>query len=195
MMTKDLVHIIHTSVGTSHFGTSKTMEIFQQYFYCPGALHYIKKYTSSCKPCIDAKKLELGKPELGRVGSLNHPRLKYWSMDLVKMPLSSPISGLSSQSPSKYQYILTLLDQATLWLECYCLKSKHSQPIADILIHQFIPRYGFDNITYTIDNGKELLNLTVKEAMEKLVVVFNMQVSHITASLSMWSGIIVLYLT
>ena len=168
MMTKDLVHIIHTSVGTSHFGTSKTMEIFQQYFYCPGALHYIKKYTSSCKPCIDAKKLELGKPELGRVGSLNHPRLKYWSMDLVKMPLSSPISGLSSQSPSRYQYILTLLDQATLWLECYCLKSKHSQPIADILIHQFIPRYGFDNITYTIDNGKELLNLTVKEAMEKI---------------------------
>ena len=65
MMTKDLVHIIHTSVGTSHFGTSKTMEIFQQYFYCPGALHYIKKYTSSCKPCIDAKKLELGRPELG----------------------------------------------------------------------------------------------------------------------------------
>ena len=158
-MTKDLVHIIHTSEGTSHFGTSKTAEIFNQYFFCPGALNYITKYISSCKPCIDAKKLELGKPELGRVGSLSHPRLKYWSIDLVKMPLSSP---------SKYQYIMTLLDQATLWLECYCLRSKHAQPIADILIHQFIPRYGFQNITYTIDNGKEFLNATVKEAMEKI---------------------------
>ena len=77
-MAKELIHIIHTKEGSSHFGISKTIQVFNQYFYCPGSQNYISKYIKTCKPCVDAKHLEVGKPPLGRTSSLPHPRLKYW---------------------------------------------------------------------------------------------------------------------
>ena len=85
-LTKELVHLIHTQEGSEHLGIEKTKNVFNSYFYCPGAHKYIEKYITTCKACVDGKRLEKGRPALGRTSSLPYPRLKYWSLDLCQLP-------------------------------------------------------------------------------------------------------------
>ncbi len=50
-----LIHTAHTSLGTGHPGTNKTLSLLQDSFWWPGMANDIRRYVRRCQECTMAK--------------------------------------------------------------------------------------------------------------------------------------------
>ena len=151
----DIIHFIHHGAGSAHLGQSKTNKIFCKYFYSPNIKIQIQKFINTCSCCQDGKKLNPNfSPGLSKTTSIICARLSRFYIDCVKM-----VKGRLG-----HQYLFTLLDTSTRWLEAFPIRCAKASTIGRILKDEIFPRYG-PNLLFVSDNGKEFTANLIKNLM------------------------------
>jgi hypothetical protein len=74
-------------------------------------------------------------------------------MDFVRLPTSCE---------GQYNYLLTIMDYATRWLEAYPIRRATAAAVKRILLNDFIPKYG-PGCTITSDQDRAFLSDVVKQ--------------------------------
>ena len=111
-LRNQVLNLLHASSGTFHLGINRTQKLGEKYFIFYGINQEIEKYVQSCQQCRDGKKIESKlNPGLGQTSTNVNERLRRFSIDIVNMPPG--IRGLN--------YLLTMVDIATGWVEIYPL--------------------------------------------------------------------------
>ena len=63
------------------------------------------------------------------------------------------ILGELPETPRGNKYILVLTDYLTKWAEAYALENQSSYSIAEVIVTQFIPRYGAPRVFHSDQGG------------------------------------------
>ena len=140
-----MINLFHSSSGTMHLGRYKTKHLCHNYFDFYNMNSEIDEFIDTCKLCIDGKKLtHKFNPGLGSTTTNPSDRLKRFAMDIMEFPVGT--WGM--------KYLLTLMDIATSWLECYPLRKADSKSIITKLESEFLPRYNA-GLIFIVDAGTE----------------------------------------
>jgi len=117
----------------------------------------VERTISHCPLC---QRIKHPKPEalsmLGQTTSQMQPRLRHWSMDFVRLPTSRQ---------GQYNYLLTIMDYATRWLEAYPVRRATAATVKRILLNDFIPKYG-PGCTITSDQDRAFLSDVVRQLIQ-----------------------------
>ena len=137
----------HEQAG--HGAFSRILYHVQETYVWPGMCDDIRKILAKCGACkmFHTKKSHV---HLGQMPMPHYPH-QIVSMDLV---------GLFPRSKFGHVYLFTLIDHLTGWADVYPIAHKRGETIAEILIKQYFPQYGFPEVTIS-DNGSEFCNADV----------------------------------
>ena len=156
----EVIASCHHGSGTFHLGIQRTYQVLKKLVYFPRMVQVISQYISNCHQCIVGKRLKVKtSPGMGKTSTWPHKPLQCWSLDLIHMPNST--GGTRG-----YKYILCMVDLATRWVEAFPIINATAQAITKILTEEIMPRYG-EGLVYVTDQGREFMNKTVIEAIER----------------------------
>ena len=145
----------HDMPFSAHMGINRTLIRVTSSFYWPGVTADIKKFCKSCTVCLKTSPkgrtprapLQNGTPVIEK------PFYK-WGVDLI---------GPLPVSDNKNQYVLTLIDYATRWVEAVPLKDITAVVVAEEMVKVF-SRVGIPSILLS-DGGPQF----VADLMEKVL--------------------------
>ena len=156
-MLDTCIQAVHHGEGHFHLGIDRSYTVFQQYFFDPQAKDKLTKYINTCKVCQEGKRIKSKTgPGLGQTSSRPHERLKKFSMDCVQMP----------KGRNGFNYILTMVDISTTWVEAFPMKAATTQNICKILDNDIFPRYG-EGLTFICDQGREFIAHKLRDLVSK----------------------------
>ncbi len=151
------IQAVHHASGTFHLGAERTHTVAKKHFYFPCMHEAIASYISGCDQCQRGKPIEAKcGPGLGQTSSNKLERLCVWSMDVIHMP---PGRG-------GYDFVLTLLDCATGWIEAFPMRKQNAATITKLLQEHILPRYG-ESLIFTVDRGKPITANVLKQAIKE----------------------------
>ena len=127
-----LLQSLHNSPSGGHLGRTKTLLRVRQRFYWP---HYKEDVIRWCKRCDACARSKSG--PVRKRAKLGH------------VPVGAPleraaidIMGPLPQTDNGHEYLLVVGDYFTKWAEAYPLQDHTAQTVADVLVEQFVSRYG-----------------------------------------------------
>jgi transposase InsO family protein len=154
------MNIAHEFLLQGHLWVSKTLTKIQNKFYWPGIAEYVSRFCQSCDLC--QKTVDKGRVKrvpLGRMPLIGVP-FERVAIDLVG-PLSPP-------SERGHQYILTIVDYATRYLEAIPLKQITTPVVAEALITVY-SRVGFPKEVLS-DLGTQFVSELMREVSRLLSI-------------------------
>ena len=119
-------------IGGGHYGIQKTLDKVRDKYYWYSVTRDIDIWGKACLSCQRVKN-----PVQHHRAPL-HPIPVGFPNERLHMDIVDPKVHTRRNS----RYILTLEDSFTKWFECYPLKSMKSEEIVDVLIKQYICRFG-----------------------------------------------------
>ena len=140
---------LHSKMG--HLGVDRVTDLARERCFWPHMARDIQDFiTKKCKCLID-KRPNVGKDTpMGTITSSSP--LELVSIDFVHLETAS----------GGYQYILTVVDHYTRFLQTYATRNKSALTAAKILYNEYIPRFGIpEKILH--DQGTEFNNKLFKE--------------------------------
>ena len=149
---REILKQVHNHKTASHLGVTKTLYNVRQRFYWPGNRADIRRWCHCCKEC------NIRKPKVG-------PKKSPLKQKIVGMPwewIAMDIMGPLPKSNSGNLYILVIGDYFTKWTESNALKDHTAQTIADVLVNQWICRFGVPRIIHT-DQGRDFESNLIHE--------------------------------
>ena len=154
----------HDTPEAGHRSTDTTLANVRRYFWWKGMTADV---TSFCSACILCAVIRSGHGRGLLVGwGVEPPRLACVHADFAG-PLQTTRRG--------NRYVFALVDRATGWVEMHATQDCKSQTAANILLNQWVPRYGCPRVVVT-DNGKHFSSQTFEEATRAL----GMRLRHTT---------------
>jgi hypothetical protein len=132
----EVMSTLHDDKLAGHVGWTKTYAKGIQKYYWPNMKQDIQKYCASCDVCNRRKtpKHIAGLPMLSPQQEL----IGLDNMDAIAMDVVGPLPS----SGDKYSLILVVMCMRTRWVELYPLRQQTSEIIANILVKQWMMRYG-----------------------------------------------------
>ena len=122
----------HTSLMSGHLGIKKTLSRIQRSFYWHNMKESVRLFLANCVVC-GARKRPTSKPKapLGEynVGS---------PMDRVALDIMGPFPTSNKGN----RYVLVVGDTFTKWVEAYGIPDQSARTVADVVVHEFISRFG-----------------------------------------------------
>ena len=159
----DMIRCLHMHPLCGHLGFTRTYLAAKYNFYWPGMGGNIREAINGCPPCKKAKtKQPVKAVPLGQTSTAANERFKIWYADLVG---PWPTAG----SPTQYKYLLTMMDAVTKWPEAWLLSNITAEKVTDLLLREFIPRYG-GGILIKTDRGRQFTSALFKQACQRLKV-------------------------
>jgi transposase InsO family protein len=137
-----------------HPGVNGMMNSIGNKYWWPAWKRDVHEFVSSCNIC-DSIKFDQPRNNvsLGQTTSKGYPRLVRWSVDFVQFPPSGP---------QRFNYLVTLQDFTTRYLEVFPVKSPDSVSITKIMTERMIPEYG-PYLTLVSDNGRAFVSKVIEE--------------------------------
>ena len=132
-LKNDVLQKLHDSPTAGHLGIDRTVAAVKSRFYWYGFKTDVQSYIHRCNLCTRRKT----SPK-----RLRAPLQQY----LVGEPMERiaiDISGKWPLSNKKNQYILVVADYFTKYVECYPLPNQEASTVANVLVNEFLSRYGF----------------------------------------------------
>ena len=127
-----ILAILHNSPTGAHLGQKQTLHKVRYRFYWTGYKEQVIRWCKRCDVCAQSK---LGhkrtRAQLGWV-AVAAP------LERIAVDIMGPIPEIDDGN----KYILVLGDYLSKWTEAYALKNHISQTVADIIMEQFISRFG-----------------------------------------------------
>lgn len=161
-----IISLGHDMLFSAHMGIHRTLIRVTSSFYWPGIAADIRKFCKSCKICLKTRPkgrtprapLQCGTPIIDK------PFFK----------VATDIIGPLPMSENKNQYILTMIDYATRWVEAVPLKNITAPIIAEEFLKIF-SRIGIPSVILS-DGGPQF----VADLMEKVLLLLGIQHSVAT---------------
>ena len=148
---------LHNSPTGCHFGSSKTVNKVRYRFYWPGYKQDVTSWCASCDICAQSKpgprrrKAKLGQVPVGA------------PLERVAVDIMGPLPKTDSGN----EYIMVLTDYFTKWTEAYPLANHTAQTVADVMMEQFVSRFGIPQKIRS-DQGREFESKLIFELCKLL---------------------------
>ena len=138
-----------------HCGAIKTMTRVQDNYVWPGMRRWIEKWYKRCGHCLVHSSLP-DHPPMGDMPIAKSPG------QIVGMDLIGPLV----QSSYGNQYILTLIDHYSGWIEAYPLPRKTNECVWKALRSDYLPRHGSPRVLIS-DQGAEFKGAEFHEWLQE----------------------------
>lgn len=153
-----ILRLLHNVRTAGHLGIKKTLARVKGRFYWPGCKKDVTRWCRDCKQCLQKQS---GNKRQGKMGHIfTSGPFEVVAMDIVG-PLVTTDNG--------YSYILVLSDHFTRWVEAFPLKDHTAMTVADVLVTQFICRFGIPQRIHS-DQGRDFMSNLFKHMCEMLGV-------------------------
>ena len=161
-----VLHVFHDKLG--HWRLDKTYSTIVQQYYWKGMYADVQQYISKCQPC------SLASQRPPKPSFLRHPPLlgvfQHLVVDHICMPQTKdPLTGQT------VAYILTMIDQASQWVELAPVADCTAKTTALALKTYWISRFGAPKILYT-----DLGTAYTAQVFQELCKLYTIQ--HVTAA-------------
>jgi transposase InsO family protein len=148
----EFIRSIHGGIGGGHLGRKRTEVQVMRRAYWPGWVSDVRRVLRACHECA---RYQRGKPRrqtlLAPIGS-GEP----WEI------MSIDITGPHPVSRQGYQYILTVQDHFTKWVEAFPLRKHTAVVVARVLVENVFLRFGAP-LRLLSDQGPEFESDLLKE--------------------------------
>ena len=154
----NILQACHDSLLAGHRGHTKTWAKIKTNFYWPNYQLDVKIWVRKCIPCAKKK----GRPTR--------------SNKLLRDPSGEPLDrlGIDIMGPlpttqNDNKYIMVVIDHFTKYSEAYALKSHTAIDVSDVLVTQFISRFGIPKQLIS-DQGPEFMSDVFKHLCTMLSI-------------------------
>lgn len=146
---RDVFDALH---GLSHPGARPTVKLVTQRYVWPGIRQDCRAWTRSCCPCQRSKVVRHTSAPLGDI-VVPPTRFNHVHIDLV-----GPLPSCKGN-----QYLLTMIDRFTRWLEVYPLSDITADSVAWAFLFAWVARFGVP-VRLTADRGRQFTSATFEGA-------------------------------
>ena len=131
-LQKEIFLQLHGPPSTGHFGVTKTLGRIRERFYWVRCYEDVQSWCKSCDVCA-AKK--------GPSKRQRAPMAQY-NVGAPMERIALDILGPLPLSDKGNKYLLVLSDYFTRWPEAYPLPNQEASTVAEVLVKEFISRFG-----------------------------------------------------
>ena len=163
-----LMYYHDSPYGGGHGGVQRTYTKIQQRYYWKGMHKDIQHHVTRCIKCLERKNRPyvFAVPGMAR-NEANRP------MHTIAIDYVGP---LPSSGPSKFKYIMVIVDQFSRYTICTPVKNKSAESAARVLIEQVYTKFGFPDHVLS-DNDPAFVSQLMR-------CIFNWcDIQHITTSI------------
>jgi transposase InsO family protein len=153
---------IHSHPSAGHFGIVATQKKFRKKFFLPGATTRIVSEIMNCINCIQKKNF------VKKDQHVFHRTLETHPMGKVYIDLVGPLPE-DEYRGQKVTYLLTMMDGFTKWAEAVPIRDISARGVADVLIDQWVSRYGIPDQIHS-DQGTQFTSELFQNLMQLLGV-------------------------
>lgn len=155
---ENILRMSHSSPMGGHLGRDKMMRTLKLRYFWPTMLRDIKKVVENCVICQTHKYSTICRQPMV-ITDIPKDSFEKIVIDLVG-PLPKSLAG--------NEYILTVQDELTKFLEAFPLTDKSSYSVAQTLVEKYFLKYHFPKLILS-DCGTEFKNQEMKEVVCKLL--------------------------
>ena len=157
-LVPEVLGSLHDSCIAGHLGAKKTLEKVRVRFYWPGQKREVDKWCADCLVCNSRKSLVKNRAQLQL--SLAERHLQRIAMDIF---------GPLPVTPRGNRYILVIGDYFTKWKEAFPLADMETSSIAQVVVNEFICRFGTPDTIHT-DQGRNFESGLIRDICQLLGV-------------------------
>ena len=148
-----ILRSLHNSPTGAHLGRIKTINCVRYRFYWPGYKKDVINWCRRWDTCAQTKRQKAKSAQVPVAGP----------MEWVAVDIMGPVP----QTDNGNLYILVLGDYFSKWTEAFPLKDHTAQTVADVLVEQFVSRFG---VSLHSDQGHESESDLISEMCKLLQV-------------------------
>ena len=148
----------HSELGGGHVGLEKTYQKIRSKYFWPHCYKDTVEVVQSCDIC-QRRMLRKRNAELQDNISANSP------MEVVGIDTVGPFVTSTKEN----NYIVTVVDWYSSWVEAYPIPDKEATTIAEVLLGRFIPQHGCPRVLIS-DRGAEYVNTIIDELSTKMKI-------------------------
>jgi hypothetical protein len=156
-MINTVLSYYHDAPTAAHVGSFKMITTMTKSFYWPRMHKDIRTYIASCKACSTRRtqyvNRQIPKPAL-------RPLEKIALQPFTRIFIDVLDTGKETRNGNSK--ILVVVDQSTRWIEAYPMPDARAETIANIIVNQWIARYGCPIFIHT-DNATDFISNLNKE--------------------------------
>ena len=152
VLRNQVLKYYHDLPSAGHLAAEKVVEKVKRNFYWPNMKESIQGYIVRCDECASKK----------TVKSKSHAPLGCYLLGEPMERVSMDIMGPLPLTERNNRYILVVIDTFTKFAEAYPLPNQEAKTIAEILVNEFICRYGCPHQVLT-DQGKNFQSQLIEE--------------------------------
>ena len=145
-----LLKSLHDGPTGGHLGRLKTVERVRYRFYWP---RYKEETANWCKQCDLCAQAKSGPPR-------KHAKLGQVPVRAPLERIAVDIMGPLPETGNGNQYIVVIGDYFTKWTEAFALKNHTAQTVADVIVQEFVGRFGVPRQIHS-DQGREFESLLI----------------------------------
>jgi len=131
-LRKEFISVVHAGINGGHLGRSKTEAQLSQRVYWPGWTNDVRTELKKCAPCAQYHRGKAPKQ------TQLHPFTGGEPFEVIAID----ITGKHPRSSRGNEYILTVIDLFSKWVEVFPLRNHTAPVVAKTLMDNFITRYG-----------------------------------------------------
>ena len=153
---EDILYSLHSSPTGGHLGMAKTLGKVADRFYWFGMRRDVENYVANCMECVTRKNPSRAAKAPLQPHYSGAPFEKI-AIDILEVPVSDRGN----------KFIVVIGDYFSKWAEAFPLKNHTAQVVAEILIDQFISRFGAPAQLHS-DQGPEFESRLISELCKLL---------------------------
>jgi transposase InsO family protein len=155
-----LLTVAHDAADSGHLGVNRTLEKLLERCWWPGIQQDVKNWVASCPACLRRKCPT--RPQKAPLQQTPQPCRPWQSVQIdIKGPLCRTERG--------NQYILSMCDCFSKWMETCALSSIEAEKVADALVRQVVLRHGVPDTIHS-DQGRQFESRVFANLCEQLGV-------------------------
>eukprot|EP00742_Colponemidia_sp_Colp-10_P010829 GILJ01011943.1.p1 GENE.GILJ01011943.1~~GILJ01011943.1.p1 ORF type:complete len:1522 (-),score=171.97 GILJ01011943.1:111-4676(-) len=128
----DVISAYHDDITAGHLGLDKTYDKLRTRFFWFGMYRDVKAWVESCVDCATKKSPRRKTPGLMQPISVSEP------FEIVAIDVLGPLP----RTKSGKRYVVVCTDHFTKWPEAFAVRTADAPTIAQLLVDEWISRYG-----------------------------------------------------
>ena len=158
LLIKPAVLRVHKQIA--HLGPQATYDKLRLYAYFPHMLQTIRQMLLTCGPC---------QTKTTRLPDQRHTLFSRRSGYPFQTLAIDFVGPLPLSHPHRFQYLFTIKDTFTRWMEAFPIRRMDTKTVLDILNREIFPRYGYCEQIHS-DRGAQFTSQAMKELGEALKI-------------------------
>lgn len=153
----EILRQLHDGTSGGHLGVKKTLQKVRERFYWVSCSDDVRDWCRRCATCAASN----GPQRKRRAGMQQY---------IVGSPferIAVDVLGPLPESEAGKKYIFVVMDYFTKWVEAYAVANQEAATLADVLVKEFIGRFGVPLELHS-DQGRNFESKLFQEVCQKL---------------------------